>query len=122
MHLVYATQTHLASLDAPYRQEAELRAHRIPRWLRVRLVLLILLSPSLLATASGALLQILAVPDDLERILDLVVSIAGAASLLLGILFLLANRLIDQLEKDLIACLALGTTTSAPRAKKRKHS
>lgn len=119
LHLIEATRTQLASLDAPYRAVAEARADTIPHWLKIRLALLLLLSPSLLATVSGAFLRILPLSADASDLVGLVVSVAGAAALLLGLAFLLVNRFIDQLEKDLIACLALGTSTTPPSRKKR---
>lgn len=109
MHLVEATDRHLDDLAQPYRAVARDRATSVPRWLKVRLALLLLLSPSLVATVGAMVLSWFPGTADAAQALDFVARLAGAASLALAGAFLLVSRHIGQMERDLVACLALGT-------------
>lgn len=116
LHLVHAVETRLDWFAEPFRFTAVQRARHLRRALKVRLLFLALLSPTVIATVLGLVVRVLPAFEDVIRVLDQLLSIAGALSLVFGVLFLLVNRYAGQLERDLIACLAVGATRRAHEA------
>jgi uncharacterized protein involved in cysteine biosynthesis len=109
VHLVRATRDHLDDLQEPYRTTALTRARTLPVVLRIRLILILLLSPAVLATILSAIARVLPAFADIVAGLNWILSLAATLALLVLVLFFLVNRFLAQVEKDLIACLALGT-------------
>lgn len=119
-HLIEATEEHLDTFHEPYRSVLKDRAVRM-RWaLKARLFVMVLLNLGLIATAVAWLATVVEGLADLESGLKQVASVAGASTLALTGLWLLATRYLGQLEADMVASMTLGSPGApAPSAEDR---
>lgn len=104
-HLIEASRPLWAGGSDAMSQILARRARHLAIWLRVRLGLILLLSPGLVATLMGAIARRLEILEPIAEALDVLFVIAGSISLLLSLLFLVVTRTIGQLEADLIAAM-----------------
>ncbi len=119
-HLIEATEEHLDVFQDPYRSVLKDRAGRM-RWaLKVRLFFMVLLNLGLIATAAAWVATFVEGMAEIEAGLKQVASIAGAGTLLLTGLWLLATRYLGQLEADMVASMTLGSPGGPPPSERER--
>ncbi len=109
-HVIVGIEKHLDRFAEPYCTYLHQRSHAMKRWILARVILLVLLSASIVAAVAAgiarALPAVAAAADGVETLF----SILSAFSGLFTLGFFFVNRVLGQLEADIMVCLSLGVT------------
>lgn len=109
-HVIAATEEKLHRLGIERRERAQARIASMRRLALAQLPLLVLLYIGAIATATGALVGILGLPDETVDAMQYVAARAAPLSGVLLVAVLLLRRTLSQLEADLVMLVALRGT------------